>query len=155
MLPSTHQSWLVSGVFGFVVIASGCFRSAPENSADIEAVQELFAAYNAASKATVEMATALQNAPENERNAKSLQVHYAILAPALDEFVAQTNEIDPALEEDLKQWHKIATELNEMFSQLVDSEDYDVLDDERSHLNQLLVSEEALSGRIAEHFVDF
>lgn len=155
MLSSTHHSWLVSGAFGFVFIASGCVKSTPDTSADFESVKEVFAAYNAASEATVATASALSDAPQNERNAKSLQVHYAILAPALEEFVAQTHDVDPALEADLLRWQKLVSELNHLFSQIVDSEDYNSLSDERSRMNQLLVSEEAVSGRIAQHFSDF
>ncbi|WP_149499175.1 hypothetical protein [Roseiconus lacunae] len=146
---------MISGVFGCALIAGGCVRSTPDTSADFESFKEVFAAYNAASEAAVAAAKALPDASRNERNAKSLQVHYAMLTPALDEFVTRTHDIDPALEADVLRWHKLVSELNKLLSQIVDSEDYNGLDDERSRVNQLLVSEEAVSGRIAQHFSEY
>ncbi len=149
-----HQFRLLSVLFcllGFGLTVYGCNTRVGDPSVELERLRSINQAFDSATALTSQRMEDLKDRPNDERTARSLQIYFATLEPALTQFLDAPPPIDVNMESDLREWRKIVAELNKLYTGIVDSERYDLPEDEQTRLNELLLANDKVETKISAY----
>lgn len=151
LVPKRLLLQIVPAVISLYLVC-GCGSQSATPDSEYQELRAVFSAYNDASIVCMKRHEELSDLTPNERNAKSLLAYYETLTPSLDLFTSNPNELSPEVEVVITEWHQIAGELHQTLSEIVETGNYAIIGSPDSAVSQLLIAEEAVQAKIAEHF---
>ena len=154
-----RPSYLQTGIAILFLISlglgsGGCNAKIADPSAELEKLRPINEAHNAASARLVERNDEFKDAPKDERVTRGLQAYFETLKPALTEFLDSPPSLNTQLESDLREYNRLVSRLDKLYTELVNSERFDLAADKRTQINELLKANDEVESRIATYVYD-
>ena len=134
-----------------VLVFCGCSPHDANPSAELEKLRPINQAFDTATALASQRMKDLDGSPNDERTAKSLQVYFATLEPALSRFLDAPPVLETDVETLLREWRRTVSELDVIYTEMMDSEDCALPVDEKIRVDELLAANEKVEAKISAY----